>query len=313
MGIADWLLANLKQLLHDTAMSASGAFIAYAIPLVGVGIAIYITFLGIQIGRGTVQSPLQDLTLKLFKMALICSLLVGTGAYGTWVVGFLEGLRDGLASAVTGGSTPESVVTAVSNDFGLKAKDFADQASQSWGVHIELWLTVLLFWACRCILIVCVMLPLLISYGNFYLTIAIGPLFIACLLFPPTAKYFDSWLSTALVAAMTNVAVALVMSASTRAFQLLSTKVGTLVASGDAYFLSVAFDALVATVILAYMGWKAGDLAAHWVGGSSMFNPLDRGFFTTPAGAVAGGAASGARGVASWIGKRLNPNQVKPG
>lgn len=313
MGIADFLLNGLRDALAAASGQLSGAFIAYVVPLAGAGITLYILVIGIAIARGTVQAPVQELTWRIARMAMIMALLVGTGAYGYVVAGFFEGLRDGLSAAATGNGTPiQAALNETGNQLVEMGNKAAERASHATFFDWELTTIALLYWGAKAILFVLALIPLLLSLAYFYLSLAVGPVFIACLLFPVTAKYFDAWLGTVVVATLTHVAVAVVFGFANSIFARLLQVVAQKESSANP--LSLALDTAIAVVILAYAAWKAGDWAAQLAGGSSIYNPLDRGFFTSPVAATARGAAAGAQGAyraAAWVGKRFQSNEIR--
>lgn len=306
-GIVEWLLTGLRTAMSNFADRMSGTFISFVLPLAASGLTIYLLITGIQIAQGRIQAPLQEIVWRMLRLASIAAILVASGAYAFYVVGALEGLRDGLVATITGGPPADNAIDLIAGDLMALGNEYADQASQSLLINVEVWIIAALYWAAKLVLQVFSALPLAISYTWFYLSISIGPLFIACLLFPVTARYFEAWLGTTLVAVMTHVAVALVIAASSSFFSQLAQLAQQ--KKGAVNPLSLALDVFIATLLLAYMAWKAGDLAAQWVGGTSVFNPMDRGFFTGPASAATAAARGGAHSAAKAVG-RLFTNRI---
>lgn len=315
MGIGEWLFNNIRTYMASFAAAQSAAFITYVMPLVVAGLTIYIIVMGIAIAQGKLQNPVTELVWRLFRLSVILGFLVGSGVYANLVIGGFEGLRDGLAAATsTGdGSSIFARVDQIGNVMVNAGNAAAEEASKSWGVQLELWAVSILYWLAKVIVSICALVPMLIAMVYFYISLAVGPLAIGCLLFPLTSRYFDAWLGTVLVALLTNLAVAVVMSATLNVFQSIAASMAA--KQGVANPLSVALDVLLATAVLAYVAWKASDLAAQWVGGSSLGNPM--GLMASSAasagvGAAASGGARGAHRVASFIGQKIRPNKIEP-
>ena len=292
--IAQYLFANLEQVLRSVSTAKAAAFIGYVIPLALAGLTVYWMVFGIQVARGAVQAPMQETVWRLFRQAFICSLLTGAGMYDSWVVAAFEGLREGLSAAATGGyPSPYVAMDEFGNKLMEESRKATTLAADSILLDVEHYWVAFLFSLCKIVLVMALGIPLYLSYGMFYLTLAIGPLAIACLLFPPTTKYFDSWLGALVTSMLTNVAASLIIGVALGVLLRLAASVG----SDMVNLLSNAIDALIATAVLGYLGWKSSDLAAQWAGGSSFSNPFGLPGFAAD---QAGKAYTGAKGAVRW-------------
>jgi type IV secretion system protein VirB6 len=304
-GVAQFLFTTLEEGLAQFSTSKTEALTGYALPIVGAGISIYIMLLGIQYARGQVQGALSDFALKIARMAVVLAIVSSSAAYDTYVVGFLSGIQSGITHALTGNTSPYEAIDNLGDVFTSyavsKAKENGNWFFTVFGMDM---VYTLLFGLCKIVMLVSMAVPLLMSYVNFYLTMTLGPIFILCLLFPVTNRLFDSWLSTALVALATQVAVSLIVAATTSAVGQFLTKMAQKFSVANT--LSIALDALTLVTVLAFVGWKTGDLAAKWVGGSSMFNPLEK-----PAGAVLSAVPGAAKAAVLAVRNKLKRNKAK--
>lgn len=303
--VASFLFNAVNSRLEAAASAASGRFVAFVMPLVFIGLTIYVMVIGMQVMQGRIASPIQELAWRLFRISLILSFLVGAGAYGDRVAGTIISMRDGLAAAADPGSNAGILATLndISDIFDKKGAEHAQQVTL-WGVigaGFAHFVASILYWLCKVILIALALIPLLLATVHLYLAIAVGPLAIACLLFPVTTKYFDSWLGSVLVAIMTNVAVALILGFALSIFQGMASRIAAYDIN-TVNPVSYALDILVVLVVLGYCAWKASDLAAQWVGGGSPGNP---------AGMALSQVVSS--GVTKGLSRLRGGNSIKPG
>lgn len=158
-----------------------------------------------------------------------------------------------------------------------------------------------------------------IMVSTFYLKIlfAIGPVFIMCLMFPVSAKFFDAWigyiLNHALIVALTAVVLTLGVT-------IYDHEISKVVMDSDQNMLGVALELLVVAAILYAVTKGVMGMAAALAGGLTMAvmgvgglgrsaAGLANGAKAVGAGAV--GAGSGAVGAAKWAAQKMQRNTIK--
>lgn len=297
-GIAQFLFNEVVRLFSEYARAKSGVFLSFITPFVVFGLTVYIWVMGIQIAQGRVSSPVQDTIWKLFRVIVITTLFLGSGVYGENVIAPFEYLRDGLSGALTNSKSPYEALDKLWVTFREQGKaNIVEAEKPSFFPIISRYIAaIFLFIAGAFILIACAF-PLLLSYVNFYIALTLGPIFIACALFPPTQKYFDSWLSTVLSAAMTNVVVSAIIAALLVIFTSLVQRMNTAMTAAD--YITPPLGTLIAVIMLCWVAWKSGDFAAQLVGGSSISNPMA----SNPASAALGGATNALKKVPGAVGQ----------
>jgi type IV secretion system protein VirB6 len=270
--VGSFLFNAINSRLQSAALSISARYVDTVTPIVGIGLTIYVMVMGIGVMQGRVAHPIQELAWRLFKVALILSFLVGAGAYGDRVAGTIIGARDWLASVADPSMNSGLLATldTLSDTLDSRGSQHAAQVTM-FGSYLAHLAASIIFWVAKIVLLVLALFPLLIATAHLYLSIAVGPLAIACLLFPITSKYFDTWLGAILVSVMTNVAVAVILGFALSIFQQMANRPFSVDSANPVSF---ALDILIVVILLGYTAWKASDLAAQWVGGASAGNPL---------------------------------------
>lgn len=194
------LFTELDKVTTTFARDVSSQVIVALTPIVSAGLVLYFIVWGILVMRGVVEEPVLEFLGKVVRMALIVSVALGAGFYQGTIADLVQGLPDDLAAVVTGtdagGKAGEAALMDRAAGEGLsKAEDAFEKggiltqqgiAFTTFGVLILLATVVMVGVGGAMILVAKVVLSLLA---------ALGPLFIAALLFEGTKGFFDRWLA----------------------------------------------------------------------------------------------------------------------
>lgn len=264
----------INAFVGPAASNVAGAIGATAL----TGATLYLAIMGALVIAGYVSNPFWDVIKTSIKISIIAAVCLNAGNYMTWVVSSVDGIQVGIAGAVNtlGGPTPDSIYqtldTSLGNAFSLAGECF-QHADDSGVTEFG---TALGWWLCgACIGFGALGFTLLggaaIIVSKFALAalFAIGPFFIMCLMWPPTARFFDSWFSQAMNYTFTIIFVMVFLSFGLAAFDRFIDGADV---SGDGTNspLFAALQILGCSGILAYIMVKASDLAAGVAGGVSM-------------------------------------------
>lgn len=314
----------LFRFVGETVENAIAAFVEPAanniITTIGttalVGSTLYLAIAGALIIAGYLSNPFWDVVKSCIKIAIVGSIALNVGNYMSWVVGSIDGIQTGLSGALNtlGGPPPDSIYETLDRSLGHvfskvgECFRHSDEAGWDFGTAAGwlfcgsmIGLGALLFTLLGGAIIIMAKFSLAALF-------ALGPVFIMCLMWPATARFFDSWFSQAMNYVFTIVIAALFMSFALAAFDRF---VDGADLSGDGTN-SPAFAALQilgCTGIFTYLLLKSSDLASGLAGGVSMAALTIRQMVspvTAAASAVSGGTAS--------MGRILNPtsNRLDP-
>jgi len=273
------------QFIGETVKTATDAFVVRgtanviaAIQILALtGVTLYITLTGYAIMTGSIQAPFWTFLKLCIKLVIIAAFALSVDGYTGKVMSAFDGLETGLSSALTtGDSSATSIYKVLDNSLGkgvdivLQCFERVNEAGMAdLGAAFE-WtiagITVAIGAA-----IVTLLGGAVIITSKFALAVmfAIGPLFILCLMFPITARFFDSWFSQVMNYILTIVIMAAVMSFAMKAFSSFLT---TSDFSGDPevnpLFSAIQIGAV--TGILAWIIYQVGGMASGLAGGVSM-------------------------------------------
>jgi len=192
------------------------------------GVALYLTLMGYSIMTGAIQAPFRTFLKTCLKLIIITAFICSADAYNGLVVDTLKGFESGLASIMTKGSV-SSVMGMTNDENSSSIYQYIDQYVDKGINNFKLCFNQVsiidglgnaLSWVCVgmivliCTICITVFGGATIIASKFFIGIlfAVGPLFIASLMFPVTAKFFDSWLSQVLNYIFTVVLIAVVMA-----------------------------------------------------------------------------------------------------
>lgn len=264
---------------------ASARVAGAARPVFNTLVTIYVLLWGFAIWRGLIREPMSDGAMRVLKIVLVGTFALNAGVYGTQIAGRIYRMPEQLAAVVAPvAAMPARNAIDRSIDAGIDvvakfqaAAAAADGIVEPLTLHIDaivafLWTGVLALYAAALILLAKIGLSI---------TLALGPLFIAMLLFKPTQQFFSAWLNQTINFFMTFVVAS------------------TIVALGMAFF-NVAANSVVASIGSGVPAFT--QLMKIILVGGAVFIALMQ--TNAIASALAGGVQIGTMGAVGWaIGK----------
>ena len=317
--IVTTMSTTVSDFLNTYVSSVSASLSAAVLPIIAGGMTLYTLVYGYAILRGDVQQPIQQFLWKNFKVLMICGIglgigikqsailnlfnsfqgwltasLVGNGASGSFV-NILETYLDSvtnslinLVNAATVGSFTAAGGTTGSSQGGWVG---ALKAAVNFGAVITALITGFIFtmiswniFLFSFLLAACAMIVFLSAQIGLAACLAVSPIFIACLCFDKTARYFDTWLSQALNYCFVSGLIGMVLGLSLSALNTQVTNIQTLlvpVTTGGGSVLTtlgdigvglISYDVLILMCI--WFFFQCPNVASGLVGGSSLGNPV---------------------------------------
>lgn len=272
------------QFIGETVTNATNAFVVPAASslmfalqmLVLTGVTLYITMTGYAISTGAVESAFWTFVKQCLKIVIIAFFALTADGYIAGVMVAISGLEEGLSQAMNiTGNAPQSIYQILDQSLG---KGFeivglcfqkADEAGWNFGSVLG-WAIAGIVVAAGTVL-VSMLGGAIIIVAKFSLAVmlALGPLFIVSLMFPPTARFFDSWFSQVINYVLTIVIMAIIMTFAMKAYDAFIVSADF---SGDGesnpMFAALQIGAL--TGVLCWIILQAGGMASGLAGGVSM-------------------------------------------
>lgn len=279
-------------------------------------LTVYIGTYGFAIARGAASESLSEFSWRMVKISFILAFALGAGTYMNVVFRTADGMQDSMATVfVSGGAYDDSAPTTVfgaldtAND---KANGLLKDIWKDAGImRIDLVVASIGFSLGTVVFLVAGTIATILSKVLLAFLLAIGPMAILTLMFKPTAKFFDAWLSTMLSAVVMAWFVFFALGLS---FFVVGQLLETLQASGA--FGSGAVNAveaactyLVFAICLGYLVYHSPQYAAALTGGAAVQHggQMLASYLGSRAGASAGqgggGAGAGGEGGGGGVSK----------
>lgn len=194
-----WVGSQFDSVLNTYVVSVVTSLIAGITPIAITCMTLWIILYGWAVIRNEVSESVPAFMWKVFKIGLVLAIALQSGLYISTVSDTASALATGVATTF---QPPSADPTTISGPYALLDK-FNDGASQlvidllkdgGW-TRPELWVAAAVT-AVGNVIFLCLALYV-VTLAKVFLTftIAVGPLFVLCLAWRPTAKFFDSWLS----------------------------------------------------------------------------------------------------------------------
>lgn len=261
-------------------VSTVSSNIATAItPIVITGLTIWTILYGYAVMRHEVSEPIGVFARNLLKFGLIMGFALGGGIYQSEIIGSVNAFQDGLVSLVT---QPTSITSVAGDNIyqvldGLleKGSDLAlviigaGMSKLPMGGYLDLLAGVLIFAANTVLLLVCGGFVVITKVAMAFV-LGVGPMFIACLAFPPVAKFFDAWVGAVLNYVFLVVILAFAIGLS---ISVSDTYIQNMLASAQASATNPLIDAFGLIALygtLLVLIYQAPHIASGLAGGSSL-------------------------------------------
>ena len=241
-------------------------------------LTVYIVNYGYAVIRGEAQEPMSVFGWKMIKMAFILGFALSGALYMSFVFATADGLQDSMATVFLGGgkfddSAPATVFGAL-DAANNRANDLLKDIWRDAGMwRLDLVIASVMFSLGTVVFLLLGTFVTLLSKVILTFALAIGPIAILTLLFKPTSKFFDAWLSLVMSAIVLSwfVFFALGMSFYVVKQLLLAMEgAGSFTPAGLVYAIEAAATYLTFMLMLAIVLYQAPHLASQLTGGASI-------------------------------------------
>ena len=197
-----WVGSKFDAILSSYVLGVVSTLMTAITPIALTAMTIWVALYGWAILRNEVSETLPVFMWKVFKISLVLAFALQSGFYISNVSDTANALAMGVASTFlpTGVdpatvATPYALLDKFNDDASAQVADIMKEASM---FRLDLVLAAVVF-SIGSVIFLCIAL-FVVTLAKLFLTfvVAIGPLFILCLAWRPTARFFDSWLSMVL-------------------------------------------------------------------------------------------------------------------
>jgi type IV secretion system protein VirB6 len=272
----NWVGTQFDQILSTYMLNVVTALMTGLAPIALTCMTIWILLYGWAVLRNEVSETVPVFVWKVFKVSLVLIFALQSAVYVSNVADTANSLAMGVASTfLPAGVDPAAVTSpyALLDKFNDDASDqVADIMKEASMFRLDLVLAGVIF-SFGSVIFLCIAL-FVVTLSKLFLTfvIAIGPLFILCLAFRPTARFFDSWLSMVLNAVVLTwfAFFALGLSAFMGVSMFKAIQDGGGFLGGNFNVLGEATRYCVLMILMAIICFQAPSLSSALTGGAAI-------------------------------------------
>lgn len=203
------IFANVDDALNTYVVDTVGNVVGFASPLFTSMMIVFVAMWGYLMMFGKVQEPLQDGVFRIIRIGGITALGLTVGTYMGVVVTFLQQGPEHISAVVSGsGGTSADTLDALFSQVFAVSKAAWEKGGVLDG-NFGLYLIALIVLVIGSGLTLFVAFLILLAKLMTTVLLGIGPLFIICLLFKVTQRFFESW-----IAMVSNFGLLLVLASS---------------------------------------------------------------------------------------------------
>lgn len=274
MGFAlfQWIGSSVDAMLNTfVSETASNVILGFQM-LMLTGVTLYITLTGYAISAGAVEAPFQTFIKQCMKILIITAFCMTADSYTATVVSAIQGLETGLADIMsTSNAQATSIYQVLDNsaDKGLNVaydmlgkvakREFYELGHMFWDALNALMMAIAVF---------LIHLPaaatIIMAKLGLGIMLGLGPLFIAALMFPVTAKWFDKWFEQALAYTLEIAITMVVVSIGVALFKALFDRVISTTTDNP---INSFVQIIVLALIIFFAQRKSSGLGARLAGG----------------------------------------------
>ena len=272
----NWMGSQFDTILSTYVLGVVTALITAITPIALSAMTLWVALYGWAVLRHEVSETLPTFMWKVFKIGLVLAFALQSGFYISSVSDTANSLAMGVASTFLPAAvdpatvaTPYALLDKLNDDASTQVADIMKEASM---FRLDLVLAAVVF-SIGSVVFLCIAL-FVVTLSKLFLTfaVAIGPLFILCLAWRPTARFFDSWLSMVLNAVVLTwfAFFALGLSAFMGNQMLLAIQSGGGFLGGTFNVLGEATRYCVLMILMAIICFQAPSLASALTGGAAI-------------------------------------------
>jgi type IV secretion system protein VirB6 len=257
-----WLNGQLTTYIGDNTARLATALEPAVVTLATV----YVMAWGYLHLTGKIEEPVLTGLKRIAVLVAILGVGLRLWLYNTLIVETFYHAPAQLASAVVGSADPVSTIDAIWESGGAVAGSLWDKAGVM-SLNFGFWFGAIVVWCLMGVLCVYAMFLIALSSIALALLLALGPLFIAMILFDATKRYFAAWIGQlvnyALITILTVMVAALMLQA-VRSYATQTAARGAAILTVDA--LNMVLIAMLVFLVLRQVMPIASSLA----GGASL-------------------------------------------
>jgi type IV secretion system protein VirB6 len=194
-----WVGSQIDAVLGTYLLGVVSALMAGIAPIALTAMTLWVGFYGWAVLRNEVAETVPTFLWKVFKIGLILAVALQAGFYISNVADTANALATGVAATFVPATVNPLTVTSpyqLLDTFNDRASVLVTDLLRESGItRLELLLAAVVCSIANVIFLCVAMFVVTLAKVVLTFVLAVGPVFVLCLAWRPTARFFDSWLS----------------------------------------------------------------------------------------------------------------------
>lgn len=268
MGIATFLETAIDNILVSFVSSKSAALCSALVPLALTGTTVYIIIMGWAVMRGEAADPLHTVLWKWFKISLVAGIALSAGEYQGTVVEAVSAIPGILTQAFGNAATVGAMVDNAADPLIALGSQLMGEATTPYVPNITLLASAALVALAELFMFIVGLGMYLVAKVTLALLLAVGPIFILCLMWPAAQSKFEGWLGATLgfafLQGLIGAAIGMLYDIVTKVAAKVNTTAGVANILDD----TLALFAIAITLCVVLLGLK--EVSAAITGGTTV-------------------------------------------
>ena len=268
MGVATYIENAVDQLLANFVTAKSAALCGALAPVALTGMTIYIIVMGYAVMRGETHDPLHTVLWKWFKVSMVAGVALSGGEYQATVVESFNAIPGVLSSVFGGAPTIGGMIDSIADPLIVLVKMLQTKASMGTFPDLTLFAASMTVAVAELIIIVIGTAMYIFAKVALALCLAVGPIFVLCLLWPVSQSRFEGWFGQTLNFAWLQGMLAAAIGMVYTIIEQFADKVQQNANTNDV--LTDAGALLAVSIIVGILVWRMPQISAAMTGGTSV-------------------------------------------
>ena len=202
------IMSNVDSATDKYLLDGVSAVVGALAPTAHIMLALYVVFWGLAMMTGKINEPVMDGAVRVVKVSVIVAFATSSALYASNVVGFLYAWPAALVGVMNGSEITST--TQIIDQILSQSTDLADMAWSTAGVtNPGAYLIGYSIYGMGVIVAGIAGFIIITSKLGLAVLLALGPIFIALLLFEATREFFNKWLGSVLTTGFSIVLISM--------------------------------------------------------------------------------------------------------
>lgn len=273
-GYASYLEDAIDQILANFVTAKSAALCGMLLPVAVAGTTIYILMQGYAVMRGEAHDSLHTILWQWFKVSMVAGVALAGGEYQAVVIDSINAIPGILTAVFNNATSVGAMIDSIADPLIALVKMLQRKASMGTIPDLTLVFASLTVALSELIIIIIASGTYLLAKVALAMVLAVGPIFVMCLMWPVTRSRFDGWFGQAINFAFLQGLLGTAIGMLYTVVQQYATNVEASANTNDV--MTDALALLAVSIVIGILVWKGIPVISAGITGGSTVEGMGR-------------------------------------